>query len=203
MAARLGLQLDAGHVQRVVDGEITLAGLAAELGVARQTLHVAFRRRGWPTTVQDQAAKAGIVPGTPRRPIERRQAPKAQSHRSESNRSPAPALAPPAAILWPAAEDTAEIARHELANIGLLALAQLRDALSAGQRLGPAALKAAAQAAQLLADVLDRAGVPISQAELPAPFGLVFEEMSEAECQATQADAEAGYAGAFVTDDAI
>jgi hypothetical protein len=58
------------HRRRVAAGELSLAELAAELGVARQSLHAAFKRRSWPTKPAAEGDVAGRrATGTRQEPV--------------------------------------------------------------------------------------------------------------------------------------
>ena len=199
MAAPRGIDLTSDHARRVAVGEVTLAQLAGEIGITRQTLHAAFRRRSWPTTAEDQPAKADTAPKAPKKPARRQQPSPAPICPPASNPSPTAALAPPAALPWTTAAELAEFARQQVASVALLALGQLQDQF-AGQRLGPGAIKAGAQAAQVAAELLHRAGVLIDgEASQDAPK-MIFIEMTAAEIATVQQQAEREFRGEACID---
>lgn len=200
MAARRGVELGEEHRQRVMAGEVTLASLAAEIGVTRQTLFTAFRRRGWPTTAEDQPAKADTAPKAPKKPARRQQPSPAPICPPASNPSPTAALAPPAALPWTTAAELAEFARQQVAGVALLTLAQLVDQLSR-QRLGPGALKAGVQAAQGAAELLHRAGILLDQEGAQEAPKMIFVEMTAAEIATVQEQAEREFRGEACIDD--
>lgn len=204
MAARRGVELNDEHRRRVAEGEIGLSALAGELGVSRQTIFAAFKRRDWLTTAAPaalhQAEKPKIDARATKKPARRQGLSKAPNCQPAPNCALAASAAPAAALPVVTAAELAEHARQQVAGVALLALAQLQDQLTS-QRLGPGAVKAATQAAQGAADLLQRAGILIDdEASQEAPR-MIFEELTAAECATICAQAEVEHGGMFIPDD--
>lgn len=209
MAARIGIALDEEQARRVAAGEIGLAALAGELGVARQTLHAAFKRRAWPTTAVALApaaaasaaakpSKSKIAAKAPIAPAQRQEPMAAPSQPLAPECLPAGSLAAPAPLPITTPAELAEFARQSVASVAFLVLGQLNEVL-ASQKLGPAAVKAAAQATQVAAELLERAGIALANEQVEAP-AMIFEELTAAECTAIRAQVEAEHGGLFMAD---
>lgn len=216
MAPRRGITLTLEHQRRVRDGEITLAGLADELGVSRQSLHQAFRRRpGWGTTpAVDNKPQHRDLPGVDgdgeepsdgdqlgvgveaaARHAGRRSAPTAPSPlpASLSSARSAPG-APGIPIYWTDREDLANLVQHEALNVAILLLTRTRDALASGQIMSMNAVKAAASASTLAMEQLRALGLVVDP-DIAGPQKLVIQEMTASEVAEVQRQAEAEHLG--------
>lgn len=207
MAARRNVNLTTEHRDLIAAGELSLNELGGRLGVTRQTLHTNFKRRGWPTTpmadagADDAPERHQPAPGslTRQKPASARSASPTSSLLTAPVASPGPPAPPAAAIASsPVADDgdLLEVARQELANVGLLVLAQTRNALARTQP-GPQGIKALAAAAALADQLLRRAGLDVANpADAQVPR-MVIAEMTAAECEAARAAAEAEHNESF------
>src|SRR4051812_39267569 len=144
MARPRGVVLDDSHRDRVANGTATLAEIAAEVGVQRQSAWASFKRRGWATTTQIEEPDAPVAATgnsakanehAKGKPAGRRQRPGRQNTPASAEArctSPAEALSAisdQAHVLGPAAstlptpseatwEEVTESARQEVGNIG-------------------------------------------------------------------------------------
>lgn len=210
MARRRNVSLTPEHARRVADGEATLSELAAELGIARQSLHTTFRRKGWPTTPvaampspASTAPTAGPpAPGSPTMAPKGRRKPTSTQSAAPASISPAAPIGAPGAPAPPVTAiasapvdddgDLVEVARQELGNVALLVLARARDMLARTQP-GPTGLKAVAAAAEVADRLLRRAGIDVANpADEQAPR-MIISELTAAEVEATQWQVEAEY----------
>ena len=158
------------HRQAVADGTSTISAVADELGVARQSVWRAFRRRGWPT-----------VPAVPTAPV-------------PPPPSPPPLPVPRIACIIDERQ-IAELAPAILGNSLALLLARLERTLADPERLGPSGLRQCASALEVTVGIFERLG--LRQAGDVSNGVLLIEAMSETEVEQIRARQEAEYAGAF------
>ena len=96
-------------------------------------------------------------------------------------------------------DDLVEVARQELGNVGLLVLAQTRDALARAQ-LGAQAIKALAGAAEVADRLLKRAGLDVASLGDGQTPQLLIREMTAKQQEEIQASVEAEYRGEMPGD---
>ena len=218
MARPRGVVLDDSHRQRIADGTATLAEVAAELGIERQTAWSTFRRRGWSTTAAqaepaEPSADNPISPAAaPGKPAGQRQqsaptnkaATSAQARSARSSEAPRaipgnpgiqeqawrPACAARSVVR--AGEELTEAARQELANIALLGLGHARSLL-ARDVVGANALKSTSNSASLAVDSSRQAGFSIGANEVGAVPEMRISSYSCEEEAEIQRQAEAEY----------
>lgn len=203
VARNRGIELDERHRDLIARGELTVAALADQLQVSRQTIFVGFRRRGWPTKPATGKDSGGVEPARgAKAALGARQAANAQEQPPAADRvlapapgSPAPPPEPAPALPVPTVagpDDLLALTRESAANSALLALAAVQRLLIAP--IGGQGVKAAMQGAALALDLLARAGFALDNTADSAPV-MRFEEYSAEDLKAIQADAEAAHAG--------
>lgn len=210
MAARRGVALTDEHRRRVAAGEASIANIADELAVSRQTIWEGFRRRGWSTTVVaenksedslgvdgdelDDGGRLGGV-GAARSPVTRRSAPASPLPLppSPSSASAAPSAPPMAVFEPPSHADLRTALREEVTNIAILALATARDLMA--KPIGAAGLKSAITSIGLALDALDRVGCGVTDNPDEIVPVMKIMEYTAAEVEAIQAQAEREHKG--------
>lgn len=214
MAARRGVALNDEHRRRVASGELTIAGLADELAVSRQSLWSGFHKRGWLTTASAPAVqrkksgvpvhkdtdqdRLGVEPdlsnqaaavGTPRSDARHRSVSRGTAIApAAAPGAPEPPRAPATHSDHTSHSDLLEAVRQETANIAMLGLVAVRELLA--KPLGAAGLKSAMSALALAVDQLKRAGFDIGADESAQAPQMVITEMTAAEREAVQEAAE-------------
>ena len=213
MVAKKGVVIGDEHQQLISSGHSTIAELADQLGVSRQTLHKIFTRRGW-ATKPEATIPAPTTPAVTPTPATgsgrrfRRRPPAAGTILPPASAS-APNVAPGALSVpslpiptLASAEDLADLTRIELSNAALLAIALARD-MMANNNVGPAGLKSIVAAMAGAADLLARCGSDLDASVSNGVTSLTVSEFAAADIERIRAEVEVAYHEGFgVADDA-